>query len=605
MNININRTNILRSLVLIMGGIIIGALLFGFGGNNSEQQEHTEEETHEHDEQGEESTVWTCSMHPQIREDEPGDCPICGMELIPADEEDQDQKDPQKITLTERAAKLAEIQTSKVVRSLPEKELSLTGKIQVDERLVNSQSVHFPGRIEKLYLNFKGESVRKGQNIAKIYSPALISAQEELLEAIKNRSPESDMVEAAKEKLRQWKLSEQQIEDIIDEGQVREEMTVQADTDGIVYEKLVNKGDYIKKGDVLYNIARVDRVWVMFDAYQEDIQFISEGDEISFEVSSVPGKTFESTVKFIDPVMDSKSRVARIRAEADNKNGSLKPGMFADGTLYSRLDGVENERITIPRSAVMWTGKRSVVYRKVDNQGVSGYKLQEVVLGPSLGDTYVIEQGLDEGDEVVTYGTFAVDAAAQLAGKPSMMNKDGEKQQTGHDHGEMSDSENMEEVSSSSDAETEALEWPSSEMNNYERLIDEYLELKNMLVKGEKVDGQARSILSVLVEIDMGAFSHEAHEEWMEYQKVIKEKSQAILDVDKIEKQRKHFIKLSDAMIDLLESFKAPGEELYVQFCPMANDDEGAFWLSDENQIRNPYFGDQMLTCGEVREEIE
>ena len=610
MKINIKRNDIIKGAALLAGGVLIGALLFSASGDKTGEKQIEVAEEHAHEDQSEGETTWTCSMHPQVRQDEPGDCPICGMELIPADEADGDgsEQGPGEFNMTETAMKLANIRTSTVKREKPEKEILLTGKVKMDERLINTQAVHFPGRIEKLYLNFKGEFVNKGQTIASVYSPELIAAQDELLEALQTKESNPELVEAAKSKLRQWKLTESQIQQIIENGEVKEELEVKSNTSGIVHKKLVNEGDYVKKGAMLYHIARIDKVWVMFDAYQEDLQFIEKGDKIEFTVSSIPGKTFESKVTFIDPVMNSKSRVAEVRTEARNRNGKLKPGMFAEGTLKS--DNVSSEKeLVVPKSSVMWTGKRSVVYVKQPDREQPTFRMREVMLGANLGDQYIIKEGLELDEEIVTYGTFAVDAAAQLGGKPSMMNPEGGETSTGHDHGDMGESQEMDQTSKSKSKKGKDLKWPKSEAQQYKSMVESYLSLKDNLVNDEKADEFAGQMLSVISKVDMSAFSEKGHMKWMEYQKVLKEKAQKIQKAGKLGEQRKHFIQLSDNMIELVKTFEAPetdsGSSLYVQFCPMANDDKGAFWLSKEDEVKNPYYGDMMLTCGEVREEIE
>ena len=599
----IKRKDILSGASLIAAGILAGALIFA-----SPHQSNQEEATaHKHNLQAdtthashEDATTWTCSMHPQVRQDEPGDCPICGMELIPAKKTEGDS-DPTELKMTEEALKLADIQTSTVQKKIPEKEIRLTGKVEVDQRRVYTQSSHFPGRVEKLYLNFKGEHVKEGQTIASVYSPELIAAQEELLEALETKNSNPLLVEAARGKLRQWKLSKAQIADIEKKGQIREHMKIKANVSGIVHKKMINEGDYINKGSMLYHIAKIDKVWVMFDAYQSDVSLIDEGDRIRFTVPGIPGETFNSTVTFIDPLIDEKSRVAKVRAEAFNQSGLLKPGMFAEGAMNSNNPGSGKE-LVVPASSVMWTGKRSVVYVKNTNSDRPSFSLREVTLGSSLGDSYIVKQGLKEQEEIVMHGTFAVDAAAQLAGKPSMMNRQQEQSSPAHEHKTMKAEQDR--GREGSDRNNEKIAWPASELKAYKNLVKHYLALKSALVNDQKDSNHVERMLEVLASIDMSAFSQASHNEWMKMHEKLTEKGTAISNAGKLDEQRRQFIAFSDAMIELVKTFSLPDERLYVQFCPMANNNNGAFWLSTEEQIRNPYYGNQMLTCGDVREEI-
>jgi Cu(I)/Ag(I) efflux system membrane fusion protein len=368
---------------------------------------------------------------------------------------------------------------------------------------------------------------------------------------------------------------------------------------------MVNEGDYVNKGSSLYHIARINKVWVMFDAYQQDVPLIEEGDRIRFSVSSIPGETFTSRVTFVDPIMNEKSRVAKVRTEAVNRNGHLKPGMFAEGILSSDNIGKGSE-LVVPESAVMWTGTRSVVFVKVPGREQPTFKMREVTLGPSLSDAWIVQEGLRENEEVVTNGTFAVDAAAQLAGKPSMMNRQGGEAPTGHQHDEQQARKATDQQTPTTSTEKESgnLQWPDAEAENYRKMVDSYLELKNKLVNDQKAHDQASVLLRATKKVDMNAFSQSAHMKWMELNQTIQEQAQAISGAEQLEEQRKQFIGLSNAMISLVKAFEAPENTLFVQFCPMADDNKGAFWLSEEDQVRNPYFGDQMLTCGEVREEV-
>ena len=369
------------------------------------------------------SEVWTCAMHPQIRMDKPGKCPICGMTLIRLNSNSSVSSDPMAIHLTKEAAQLANVLTSIVSSQKPVKEVRLYGKVQADERLLQSQVTYISGRIEKLMINFTGETVRKGQTLAVIYSPELITAQQELIEAAKTKQSQPEIYEASKEKLRQWKLSEKQITSIESSGQVQSNMEITSSANGIVTARRVNNGDYVSQGSVLYEVSDLSRVWVMFDAYESDLAFLNKGDQVDFTIQALPGTAFSGSIIFIDPMIDPVNRVAKVRVEISNPGSKLKPEMFATGMVKSNLEEYK-DKLVIPRTAVLWTGKRSVVYVKQPGKEPI-FKIREIGLGPMLGNSYVVTDGLAEGEEIVTEGAFSVDAASQLEGKPSMMNPQG------------------------------------------------------------------------------------------------------------------------------------------------------------------------------------
>jgi Cu(I)/Ag(I) efflux system membrane fusion protein len=343
------------------------------------------------------------------------------MDLIPLVQSNTSSVDPESIHLTGDAAQLANVLTTVVSRQKPVKEVRLYGKVQADERLLQSQVSQVHGRIEQLTVNFTGESIVKGQVLAQIYSPELINAQQELLEAAKIKQTQPAIYEAAKEKLRQWKLTDNQITTIEESGTAQNTVDVLSNTSGIVTAKRINIGDYVSQGTVLFEITDLSKVWILFDAYESDLRFLRKGEKISFTLQALPGDNYTGNIVFIDPVIDPTTRVAKVRVETGNQSGKLKPEMFATGIVSSSPEKFQNE-IIVPHSAVLWTGKRSIVYVKQPGTNEPVFKLREIELGPDLGESYVIISGLSEGEEIVTSGTFSVDAAAQLEGKPSMMN---------------------------------------------------------------------------------------------------------------------------------------------------------------------------------------
>jgi membrane fusion protein, copper/silver efflux system len=567
----LNKSTLIIAPATLLFGLLIGWFVFGATGSAENGHEGHQHQTEKVD--GE--TTWTCSMHPQIRQPEEGDCPICGMDLIPLEEQQGEDINPQAVKMSEMAMQLASVRTEIVKATEPVKTLRLNGKVETDERRIASQSSHIPGRVEKLTVSFTGEFVNKGQIIASVYSPDLVTAQEELFEAENIRDSQPQLFTAAKEKLKNWKLTESQIERILQAGQPEEVFDIQSDISGFVASRKVNVGDYISRGQVIYEIADLSQVWVLFDVYEQDIPWIKKGDQVSFSVASIPGETFEGTISFLDPVIDAKTRVAKARVEMANSSLKLKPEMFASGRVEARLLA-KAATISVPKSAVMWTGKRSLVYVKSETETGVNFLMREVTLGPALGSTYLIEGGLDEGEEIAVSGTFSIDAAAQLAGKPSMMQR----------------------------PEAKTMEVPQVFREQITAVAIAYFEVKNALVDDAPESAQklAGSITVTLGNVDMSLLEGEAHHQWMPLQEQLKKAAKMISQTADIDEQRKHFNMLSEAMLETTESFGLEIDKVYRLFCPMAFDDIGAFWLSESDEILNPYFGDMMLRCGEVKQ---
>ncbi|MFY9151451.1 MAG: efflux RND transporter periplasmic adaptor subunit [Prolixibacteraceae bacterium] len=410
----------------ILGGLILGWLIF-HPSETLKKAEGLAVQEHQHDQA--EHQIWTCSMHPQIRMEKPGQCPLCGMDLIPVQSATA-ELDPNAVHMTEEAIRLAEVQTTVIGKQNAEKEVTLYGKVQADERRIKTQAAHIPGRIEELLVSFTGETVRKGQVIARIYSPSLITAQDELLQAKQLVPEQPALLNAAREKLKQWKLTDNQIASIEQNGKTQAIFDVTANVSGIVISKQINQGDYVQQGAALFEVADLSSVWVLFDAYESDLPWIRKGNSVSFTLQSLPGQKFSGKITFIDPVINPSTRVAQVRVEASNPGGKLKPEMFVNGMVTSALPE-HADGIVIPQSAVLWTGPRSVVYVKVAGAKEPEFQMREIELGPALSNSYVVMSGLKEGEEIVTNGTFAVDASAQLAGKPSMMNMEGNQVSSG------------------------------------------------------------------------------------------------------------------------------------------------------------------------------
>ena len=572
-----------NKIVIYIGLLAVGLLLgwFLFGGSSKEEADHN------HNEITQTNQMWTCSMHPQIMQPESGDCPICGMDLIPA-EAGADGLTADQFRLTANAMALANIQTTVVGGESVEKGIvKLSGKIVENEEANAVQVTYFSGRIERLNISFTGQEVRKGQLLATIYSPELYAAQQELITASSLKESQPELYKAVRNKLKLWKLSENQINQIETTGQVIENFPVYATVSGTVTEKLVEQGDYVSQGQPLLKIANLNTVWANFDVYENQIEQFKKGQEVTVHTNAYPNKEFKGTVDFINPVLNTKTRTVDLRVVLNNKEAIFKPGMFVTAEIEGN-EANSNNVLTIPSLAVLWTGERSVVYIKA-NANEPVFELKEVTLGNKIGDNYEVLEGLSSGNEIVSNGTFTVDAAAQLQGKKSMMNQQTDKTMTNHEEHSMT-----------------RLDSPKAFQQQLKQVYDDYISLKNALVKdnSEQAKNDAKKLISNFSKIDMKSLKGEAHKRWMALEGEIKFSVTAISNSDEIKVQRNHFKQLSLNLIKALQSFGI-NETVFVEYCPMADSDKGAYWLSKEKQIRNPYFGDAMLKCGEVKQTIE
>lgn len=587
---------ILIYVVILAIGLLLGWFLFGGSSNNETNPNHdTIQETNK---------MWTCSMHPQIMQQEAGNCPICGMDLIPATSTSEGLRVDQ-FKLTENAMALANIQTSVVGNGkIEDNTIKLSGKIAENEEANAVQVSYFSGRLEQLNVSFTGEEVQKGQLLATIYSPELYAAQQELIIAASLKESQPELYNAVRNKLKLWKLSESQINQIEKTGKVKENFPVYANVSGTVSEKLVAQGDYIKQGQPLLKIANLNTVWANFDVYENQINLFKKGQDITITTNTSANKEFKGNVDFIDPVLDTRTRTIKLRVVLNNKSDVFKPGQFVEGKIKG-ITSNKGQVLAIPSTAVLWTGERSVVYVK-PNPDQPVFEMREITLGNQIGDNYEVLEGLNNGDEIVTNGAFTVDAAAQLQGKKSMMNKEGKRVMTGHEgHLGMEEtaSKNVEKYSKGS----ERVKVSVAFQNQLKAVFDDYIKLKDAFVKEDSnnVIIESKRLLDKLSKVEMKLVTDkEAQKHWMSLEKEIKIAATSILNTAKIKRQRNNFKSLSLGLTNAIEVFGI-NEKVYHQFCPMADNNNGAFWLSKEKKVINPYFGSVMLNCGEVKQVIE
>jgi Cu(I)/Ag(I) efflux system membrane fusion protein len=438
---------------------------------------------------------WTCSMHPQIRQPKPGKCPICFMDLIPVGAGQADIG-PREISFSQDAIKLMEIATAPAERKFVTAEIRMVGKVDYDETRVKNITAWVAGRIDRLYVDFTGITVNKGDHMVELYSPELISAQAELLAALQAaagikpessdlmKSTTSATLEAAREKLRLLGLGKDQVDRIESSGKTLTHITIYSPMGGIVIQKHATEGTYVSTGTPIYTVADLSRLWVKLDAYESDLVWIRYGQEAEFTTEAYPGEVFKGRISFIDPILNDKTRTVKVRVEVDNLHSKLKPEMFVRAIVrsglakggkvmapemagkwicpmhpsvvkaqagscdicgmdlvtteslgYVKADIPEQGPLVIPASAPLITGNRAVVYVRLPNTEKPTFQGREVVLGPRAGDYYIVQSGLTEGEIVVTNGNFKIDSALQIQAKPSMMSPEGGAAPMEHQHG--------------------------------------------------------------------------------------------------------------------------------------------------------------------------
>ncbi len=612
--------------------LCIALLLSFLAGRHLFHQEPVPDTSQSLPKAGADATVWTCSMHPQIQQVEPGACPICGMDLIPLEPDSEAGEGPRTLRMSEASRSLAAIQTAPVQRDYPEAEIRLAGKLDYDETREKSLTARFPARIEELFVNFTGIRVRQGDHLAKVYSPNLLTAQRELLTAHR-ANPDSLMTRAAREKLRLWDLLPGQIDAILESGKASDHFVLKAPMGGIVVAKHVNEGNYVQTGEPLFKIVDLSVLWAYLDAYETDLPWLRYGQDVAFSVESFPGETFHGQIAFIEPLVDPKTRTIPVRVNVPNDGIRLKPGMFVRGIVQSRLDGegrvhapefagkwispmhpevvkdgpgscdvcgmdlvpaeelgyAESETgpapLVIPASAVLRTGKRAVVYIEIPDAEQTAFEGREIVLGPRAGERFIVMAGLDVGERVVSNGAFKIDSALQIKARPSMMNPEGGGSVPGHRHGDSGATAN----GHSAHAADASLEVSGLEAV---AILDRYFELQAALA-ADDLDASKEALKSMMsISGHSGALPGLIH---------------SMLAADSLEAMRKpHFETLSNALVEAARRDPSSmPENLMIMHCPMVYSDRGADWLQVSEPLQNPYFGAMMLRCGEVTGKIQ
>jgi Cu(I)/Ag(I) efflux system membrane fusion protein len=450
--------------------------------------------------------TYTCSMHPQIRRDRPGNCPICEMPLILTEAVQTGSSSEPMLQLSDHALAMASVETTPVTRQELSRELRAVGKIQYNESSLATVTARVDGYAERLFVNFTGVEIKAGDHLAEVYSPDLLVAQQELLIALQGGSggQVGPLVETSKLKLQRWGLTEEQIQALVEKKTIADRVTLYSPIQGTVIEKSIVQNSAFKAGDALYRVANLDTVWVYLDIYEYDLAWVRYGQSVELTAEALPGRVFTGMVTFVQPVVNEETRTVRVPVHVENMDHALKPGMFVSAIVKSSLasdgtaapTGVEGKfscpmhpevlrdeagkcpicemplaRIPDRPPAVSASSEHAahdgmaragatsaagvlvVPITAVLDSGTRRivyveksrglFESREVVVGPRSGEFFAVLEGVVEGERVVTRGGFLIDSQFQITGRPSLFYPGGLMAgAAGHQHGDASPADN-------------------------------------------------------------------------------------------------------------------------------------------------------------------
>ena len=545
---------------------------------------------------------YTCGMHPWVVLPKPGDCPICHMKLVPLD--------PAKFT---SEVAISPVMTQSIgVRTVPVASGPVTsvirtvGTVDYDETLVRDVNLKISGWVEKLYVDYVGKPVAKDQPLLDIYSPDLYTAQQEYLQALKNKTAakdivgdrridlskmDSDLLESATKRLEYFDVSAEQMKELERTGKTSKTMTLRSPFQGLVVSKDVFEGMKVEAGMRLYRIADLAKVWIMVSLYEYQVPYLEVGQPAVVSLPYIPGQTFDGKIAYIYPYLNAELRQVKVRIELDNPDLLLKPGMFANAEIRRKL---ANDRVLVPREAVIDTGERQVAFVSL---GEGRFEPRVVKVGVEAENGMLeILDGLKPGENVVVSGGFLLDSESRLREALAKMvkgNLAGEPQPPA-----------MPPMHHSA-----AL--PDAAEKIITSMLDSYFQIGSKLAD-DSIDGiapaakQLAANVDDLTKIEIAGAPHF----WHEHMEVadIRGKALELAGTKEVEQVREKFADLSIVFAKLLKATGVPasyGKEVQELHCPMYRAGQGgAWWLQPAGAVRNPFFGKKMLGCFDKREII-
>lgn len=536
---------------------------------------------------------WVAPMDPTYIRDKPGKSPM-GMDLIPV-YEDEETVGEGVIKIDPVIVQNIGVRTTEVTMGPLERSIRIVGHVAFDEKRVEHIHTKVSGWVEELYVDTTGEEVRKNQKLLSIYSPELVSTQEEYLQAMRyakitGKSKFEDiagggkaLLDATRRRLLFMDISPKQIEELEKRGEIQKTMVLRSPVDGIVIDKKVLGGMKVNPGMELYTIADLRKVWIIGSVYEYELPFIRDGQEAEITLPYEPGVSYKGRITFVYPYLSPETRTVQIRIEFKNPGLKMKPDMYVDVTIKSKI---ADDATLVPSESVIRTGTRSVVIKSL---GEGKFFPQEVVLGPEGGGMFQVISGLKEGDTIVTSGQFLIDSESNLRETINKMLE--AKKAAVQTEGEEEDKpagikpEEIRVLDIDLNADEDKLVWD---------IMGAYFIMHEALISGspEKVRAQAREISgfnSRLKALDPGGKA-------AELTSAVDKSLGGLLSGD-LEKAKDSFKILSRALVSYVKGSgrdKALASGVKIFYCPMAEQP----WLQKTKDVQNPYLGKEMLLCG-------
>ena len=589
-------------------------------------------------------TVYTCPMHPNIRQPTLGRCPICDMEMALATS-GADSRDSISVLIPQASRRLANIQTAIATLDSLSTELHAIGSIEVDESRQATIASYIDGRIERLFADYTGVSVKKGDHLAVVYSPQLYTAQIEYVESGKAlakmtpstlkiiRETQVKLIANSRHKLVELGMTTEQLAELDKTGIAQSRLTIYSPLRGTVTGKMTQEGKYIKAGEPIYQIANLSTVWLVLKLFPEDASRMRFGQTVQAKIASKPGTTLQGRVAFIDPVVNTTSRTVGVRVEFDNTNRELRPGDYARATIeipigtngeiydqelagkwispmhpqvildtpgdcpicgmklvstkeygFSDTPVAQPKSLSIPRSAVLLAGDNSVIYVETEP---GRFEIRRVTLGQLLKDRAIILSGISAGEKVATSGNFLIDSQMQLAGNPSLIDA------------------TVAKMTSAKNLPLQFDQWSARSIAGHdgeqlEQLYSAYFDIKQKLSSDKtptKTSVEALSTLSTALESsDVAGWTNE-EKALLSH---ISQHSQNLHGLS-LATARVEFKWISQSITPLASKVRGTNnpQPFYHFYCHMVKEGQGD-WLQNNDRLANPYHGIGMLRCGNL-----